>query len=126
MVTTIEYFVRAKNDKYSFRLRLMDNPDRWERQWEIVDLKGLPLPVLKNAKPADWTWMANPKAAGRTGTLWLLDEGMIFWGRIYLFNVPDDYLHGPFCKIADGTGIVTVSRFVDDHVMWKVFGPGCV
>jgi len=45
---------------------------------------------------------------------------------IALDNVPDDYVHGPFCSIETGKGTVSASVKEDISIQWRVAGPGCV
>jgi hypothetical protein len=122
MVTTIEYSVHAKDDKYSFRLHLVD--DNSEKQWEVVDMKGVPPPALRSAKGDDWRWFPND-ASPKTGTLMLFAAGTAVNPSIFLDKVPDDYLHGFFCRIGEGLGIVSVSLREKYEVVWTVWGPGC-
>jgi len=122
MVTTIEYSVHAKDDKYGFRLRLID--DNAKKQWEVLDMRGVPPPALRSAKGDDWWWFPND-ASPKTGTLTLFAAGTAVYPSIFLDKVPDDYLHGFFCRIGEGLGIVSVSLREKYEVVWTVWGPGC-
>ena len=46
--------------------------------------------------------------------------------EIALKDVPDDFVHGPFCSVDSGTGTLAVSVEEDLPIEWEIAGPGCV
>jgi hypothetical protein len=93
-------------------------------RWRMSRAKGLgPLePVLAPGG----TWRYRRDAAEELGYLFLKAERRGLPFDIALNEVPDDYVHGPFCSVDSGTGTLAASVQEDIKIEWQVAGPGCV
>jgi hypothetical protein len=93
-------------------------------RWRMSRAKGLgPLePVLAPGG----TWRYRRDSAEEPGYLFLKAEGRGLPFDIALNDVPDDYVHGPFCSVDSGPGTLAASVQEDIKIEWQVAGPGCV
>jgi hypothetical protein len=93
-------------------------------RWRISRAKGLG--PLEPALAPGGTWQHRRASAEEPGFLFLKARGRALPFDIALNDVPDDYVHGPFCSTNSGTGTLAASVQEDIKIEWEVAGPGCV
>ena len=122
------YAVRGRDKDFGFNLEIFDNSRLLAAirgRWQITNSSGLGLWGALLGPPGEWSYRTGP--AGRLGFIFFMLAGtnkLPF--VIALDEVPDDYLRGPFCRVATGKGTLSPSVAEDVPIVWRLAGPGCV
>lgn len=123
MATTYKIYGARQGAQFSFDVRITnESSDRG--RWRMSSAKGLG--PLEPALAPGGNWQYRKRSSEEPGFLFLKVDrrGMPF--DIALKDVPDDFVHGPFCSVDSGAGTLTASVEEDIPIEWEVAGPGCV
>jgi hypothetical protein len=123
MATTYKIYGARQGTQFSFDVAIAtESSDRG--RWRMSSAKGLG--TLEPTLAPGGKWQYRRRSSDEPGYLFLKVNGRGMPFDIALRDVPDDYVHGPFCSVDSGTGTLSASVEEDIPIEWEVAGPGCV
>ena len=124
----VVYEVSGRGKIFGFSLEIIDDfafSMGRRGRWQITKSSRFGQWESQLQPPGAWEYRQSDR--GRLGFIFCQLAGQVKLPFVIaLDEVPDDYLHGPFCSVATGIGTLSPSVSEDIPIVWRVTGPGCV